>query len=257
MSENRQQIIPAELAGRLLSAHSVTVLTGSGMSAESGIPTFRDALTGLWSRFRPEELATPAAFARDPARVWLWYESRRKKIAAAQPHAGYRALARIEVLLDRVTVITQNVDGLHRRAGAARVLELHGNIMRSVCSQTGRVIDDAYIENASDVPPKSPHSNAGLARPDVVWFGEMLPAEVLDAAVAAIGSCAVCLAIGTSALVEPAASLPLLAKQSGATLIEINPADTPLSLHADYRVRQPAGEALKALAEALEVARSA
>jgi NAD-dependent deacetylase len=250
--EERLPDISPAVTGRLCGARSVVVLTGSGMSAESGIPTFRDALTGLWSRFRPEELATPQAFAQDPARVWLWYVSRRERVAAAQPHAGYAALSHIERLLGRMTIVTQNVDGLHRRAGSGRVLELHGNIMRSVCSVTGKPIDDELIRAATDVPPRSPHAEDGLARPDVVWFGEMLPAAVLDAAVQALRSCDACLAIGTSALVEPAASLPLLARESGAMLVEINPAETPLSQHADHCLRYSASVALTALAHALQ-----
>jgi NAD-dependent deacetylase len=250
--EDRPPDFPPALIERLLGAGPLVVLTGSGMSAESGIPTFRDALTGLWSRFRPEELATPQAFARNPAQVWQWYAARREKVAAAQPHAGYAALSRIERLVGQVTIVTQNVDGLHRRAGSARVLELHGNIMRSVCSVTGRPIDEELILNSTAVPPRSPHAEGGLARPDVVWFGEMLPADVLDAAVLALRSCAACLAVGTSALVEPAASLPLLARESGAMLVEVNPAPTPLSPHADFCIRHSASTALAALAGVLE-----
>ncbi len=248
-------MIPATMVENLSPTASVVVLSGSGMSAESGIPTFRDALTGLWARYRPEELATPEAFERDPARVWQWYESRRAVVGAARPHAGYDALNRIEALVGKLAVITQNVDGLHRRAGAGKVLELHGNILRSVCAHSRRPIDPEWLRRSTEVPPRSPYVDGALARPDVVWFGEALPLAVLEEAHELVAHCDACLAVGTSALVEPAASLPMVAKRNGAMLFEINPDPTPLSRWADHCVRAPASAALGALADRLEAVR--
>jgi NAD-dependent deacetylase len=241
-----------ELAAHLSAQARVVVLSGSGMSAESGIPTFRDAQTGLWAKFRPEELATPEAFALDPGKVWRWYEHRREGVLAARPHAGHLALVRLEALVSSLVIITQNVDGLHQRSGSGRVLELHGNILRSVCSETHRVIDPDWISSNDEQPPPSPHASGALARPDVVWFGETLPGAVLDEAVAALESSSVCIAVGTSAMGQPAASLPLLARQAGARLVEINPQRTPLSSYADYCLHQPAGIALAALVSTCE-----
>ncbi|NIM69749.1 MAG: NAD-dependent protein deacylase [Xanthomonadales bacterium] len=240
----------ADIAGYLDANARVVVLSGSGMSAESGIPTFRDAQTGLWARFRPEELATPEAFARDPRRVWQWYEHRRAGVRSARPHAGHRALVELERRVARLTIVTQNVDGLHQRSGSSRVLELHGNILRSICSASRRPIDAAWIEAQEQLPPPSPHVAGALARPDVVWFGEALPEAAYMQAIGALQNCTVCIAVGTSALVQPAASLPLVAREAGALLVEINPAPTPLSGSADRCLRQPASAALVALAAA-------
>jgi NAD-dependent deacetylase len=239
-----------EIAGHLGPQATVAVLSGSGMSAESGIPTFRDAQTGIWSKFRPEELATPEAFERNPGKVWRWYEHRRAGVKAAKPHAGHLALVRIEAMVKSLVVITQNVDGLHQRSGSGRVLELHGNILRSVCSESRRAIDPEWIAASREQPPPSPHAAKAVARPDVVWFGEALPGPVLDEAIAALESCTICIAAGTSALVQPAAGLPLLAKQAGALLVEINPRLTPLSSYADHCLRQRASTAFTALASA-------
>jgi NAD-dependent deacetylase len=239
------------IADRLDRAARVALISGSGMSAESGIPTFRDVQTGLWSRFRPEELATPEAFARNPAQVWQWYEHRRAGVRAAKPHAGHHALVRLEARVKSVTIITQNVDGLHQRSGSNRVLELHGNILRSVCSRSGRGIDSDWIANNPGNPPPSPYMRDAYARPDVVWFGETLPTTVLEAAIAALKACSVCLVAGTSAVVEPAASLPLLARQSGALLVEINPNPTPLSPQADICLRTAASAALGRIMQAV------
>ena len=244
-------LLAADLLARLAHARSVLILTGAGMSAESGIPTFRDAQSGLWSRYRPEELATPEAFAAHPARVWRWYEERRKAVRAAQPHAGHRALVELEALLSEVTIVTQNVDGLHQAAGSARVWELHGNILRSKCHLTQRPIGLEWIEESAHTPPHSPYARDGLARPDVVWFGEMLPAAAIEAASAAATRCDFCFSIGTTSLVQPAASLPLVAIEHGAALVEINPQATPLTPHADQSIRAPASEALVTLVSQL------
>lgn len=210
---------PAELVGALRSARRVAALTGAGVSAESGIPTFREALTGLWARYDPLELASPAGFARDPDRVWSWYRERRHAIARAVPNPGHLALARLERRVPRFTLITQNIDSLHARAGSREVIELHGNIARVKCSAEDTVVAD--FED-SERAPRCPRCGAPL-RPDVVWFGELLPAGAVQRAWAATRQCDVFLSIGTSNLVEPAASLPWLAAESGALVVVINP----------------------------------
>ncbi|MFZ5917271.1 MAG: SIR2 family NAD-dependent protein deacylase [Chloroflexota bacterium] len=208
---------------------NVAVLTGAGVSAESGIPTFRGE-AGLWRNFRPEELATPAAFFRDPALVWQWYEWRRGIIGNCQANAAHHTLARMERAMPHLTLITQNVDGLHQLAGSARVLELHGNIWRARCTREGTVTE--LLEHPlAEIPPRC--ACGAMLRPDVVWFGEGLPPDTLQAAFAAVQSCQVMLVVGTSGVVEPAASLPRLAKQRGAHVIEINLAATPISRYAD------------------------
>jgi NAD-dependent deacetylase len=239
------------LLERLAQARSVLALTGAGMSAESGIPTFRDAQTGLWARYRPQDLATPEAFAADPNRVWQWYEARRRTVREAKPHAGHRALVELEALVDEVTIVTQNVDGLHQAAGSARVWELHGNIMRSKCHLSLRPIGREWIEESAHSPPRSPFVEGGLARPDVVWFGETLPTAAVEGAIEAAARCDFCLSIGTTSLVQPAASLPLFALEHGAPLIEINPEATPLSPHAAQCFRGPASEVLVTLVSQL------
>ena len=237
------------LRARIEDAASVFVLTGAGMSAESGVPTFRDAQTGLWASFRPEDLATPEAFARDPKTVWRWYAWRRERVHAVEPHDGHRALASIEARLgDRLTLVTQNVDGLHQRAGSTRVIELHGNITRCICSRTRLPIDAAWLDaHRDEEPPRSPHHRDGLARPDVVWFGEALPEDAIDLAWSAAERSTLCLVVGTSALVQPAASLPLLARSRGAFVVEINPEPTPLSREVDQVIRGTAAHLLPRL----------
>jgi NAD-dependent deacetylase len=248
-------ILRGDLLARLDEARSVLVLTGAGMSAESGIPTFRDALTGIWARYDPQELATPEAFAADPARVWQWYEQRRAAVREARPHAGHRALVELESLVPELTVVTQNVDGLHQLAGSGRVWELHGNIMRSRCHLTQRPIAQDWLADSPHTPPRSPYVEGGLARPDVVWFGEPLPSAALDAAMEAAGRCDFCFSVGTTSLVQPAASLPLFALDHGAALVEINPAETPLSPHADQAIRSKASPALVTLVSQLRALR--
>ncbi len=228
-------------------ATAVAVLTGAGISAESGIPTFRDALTGLWARFRPEELATPEAFEANPKLVWDWYAWRREAVANAVPNAGHWALAAIErQCRDHqvdFTLVTQNVDGLHRAAGSQRVVELHGNIRRVKCFDHGHAVDRW---EASEQVPTCPRCGS-LLRPDVVWFGESLPSDALAAALAAARTCDFFLCVGTSTVVEPAASLPFLALQCGARVIELNPVPTPLTPHATVSLRGTAAQLLPAL----------
>lgn len=224
--------IPADVTDAIRSAGHVVAFTGAGISAESGIPTFREAQTGLWAKYHPEELATPQAFARAPERVWEWYEWRRGLVRAAEPNAGHEALVRIERLAPKFTLVTQNVDGLHVRAGSRNVLELHGNITRTRCSREGRAVEE-WEDGAT--PPGCPSCGAPL-RPDVVWFGEALPAAAFRDAEAAAMHCDVFLAVGTSAVVYPAAALPLVALQAGAFVVEVNPEETPLSARAEVTV---------------------
>jgi NAD-dependent deacetylase len=235
------------LVERLRHARRVVALTGAGISAASGIPTFRDAQTGLWERFRPEELATPEAFRRDPQLVWDWYEWRRGLVAQAKPNAGHRALARLECLVPEFLLVTQNVDGLHQRAGSQSVVELHGNIHRNKCFLEGIVVDER--PPAGERPPRCPGCGAHL-RPDVVWFGEMLPAQALAQADAAARGCDLLLSVGTSAAVFPAAQLPVSALQSGAMVVEVNKDRTPLSAVATFSLLGHAGELLPRLLEA-------
>lgn len=226
----------------------MAVLTGAGTSAESGVPTFRDAQTGLWAKYDPQELATPQAFQRDPKLVWEWYRWRRELVQAAQPNPGHYALAKLAGLAPRLTLITQNVDGLHQRAGSPAVIELHGNLMRARCSQEGCLVE-AWREDGP-APPPCPRCGAHL-RPDVVWFGEDLPHQALEEAWLAACTCQVFLSIGTSSVVEPAASLPGLAQGYGALVVEINPNLTPLTPQADFILPAPSGVALPTLIEAV------
>lgn len=248
--------IPSALVESLHRARRIAVLTGAGISAESGVPTFRDAQTGLWAQYDPHELATPQAFARDPKRVWEWYAWRRELVGRAQPNPGHLALAQLEARLSaaggRFTLITQNVDGLHQRAGSRAVIELHGNLRRSRCSQEGVVVE-AWPETG-DVPPRCPRCGAPL-RPDVVWFNEALPPQALSAAVEAARAAEVFFSIGTSSLVEPAASLPFEALRAGASVVEVNPQRTPLSAHAAFNLRGPAGAVLPEILKALTTPR--
>jgi NAD-dependent deacetylase len=239
--------IPESLIATLLSAQKVAVLTGSGISAESGVPTFRDAQTGLWARYDPTELATPEAFERDPRLVWEWYAWRRELVDKATPNPGHEALGELEGRLPYFVLLTQNVDGLHRRAGSRNVVEMHGNIMRSKCSVEGVCVEP--YEDDTEVPPSCRGCGAFL-RPDVVWFGEALPAGAIEKAFDAARECDVFFSIGTSGLVQPAASLAFEALRQGAVVVEVNPEDTPLSSHAGYALRGSAGETLPALVRA-------
>jgi NAD-dependent deacetylase len=238
--------IPPNLINALRSARHVAVLTGAGISAESGVPTFREAQSGLWAKYDPQELATPGAFRRNPALVWEWYEWRRQLVSQAEPNPGHLALAKLEQHLPHLTLITQNVDGLHRQAGSQNIIELHGNIRRTLCFEEGNVVES--WEDSNDVPPRCPRCG-GLLRPDVVWFGESLPQAALARAFEAAEQCHLFLSVGTSALVQPAASLPLIALEHGATVVEINPDETVLSHRMTYTLRGPAGQVLPVLVE--------
>lgn len=235
-------------AAAVRKAQHVCVLTGAGMSAESGIPTFRDALTGLWSRFRPEELATPEAFERDPKLVWQWYEWRRELVCRSQPNPGHYALAELAHRVPRLTLVTQNVDGLHQRAGSGDAIEYHGNILRDRCTREAVVAARADW-SASGLPECA--SCGALLRPDVVWFGEPIPGGPMLRAAEAASRCDVFFSIGTSALVYPAAGLAEAALRAGATVIEINPNPTDLTPQAHVALQGPSGRLLPALLEAL------
>ena len=237
-------VIPPALIQSMRTASRVAVLTGAGISAESGIPTFRDAQNGLWARYRPEELATPEAFKCDPRLVWEWYEWRRNLVTDAKPNLGHRSLVIMETLIPDFTLITQNVDGLHQLAGSKNVIELHGNIHRSKCFNEGTIFDRPELYEGK--PPLCPDCGAYL-RPDVVWFGEDLPPEALQAAWESAQNCDLFLSIGTSALVEPAASLPLLALENGATVTEINIQETQLTPYARYSIARSAAQVLPEL----------
>jgi NAD-dependent deacetylase len=237
-------IISNPLVEKVRTARSIAVLTGAGISAESGVPTFRDAQTGLWSKFKPEDLATPEAFRRNPRLVWEWYQWRRERVGSVSPNPGHAALAELERRVPQFTLITQNVDGLHQRAGSKRIIELHGNIVRTKCFAENVVVDSWPETN--DVPPRCPRCGSHL-RPDVVWFGESLPDGVFEAADQAARECDLFFSIGTSTVVYPAAALPHTALESCATVVEINPNPTPLTPKAHFALHGPSGVILPQL----------
>lgn len=239
---------PQQLISELRAARAVAVLTGAGVSAESGVPTFRDAQRGLWAQYDPHDLATPEAFARNPRLVWEWYSWRRELVAGVQPNPAHSALVTLEQHVPTFTLITQNVDGLHHRAGSQHILELHGNLARTVRASDRQPV--TTWDDTGEVPPRCP-STGSLLRPDVVWFGEMLPTDTLEAAFAAAASCDVFFSIGTSGVVQPAASLPALAARNGATVVVINPDVTPHTASSDYALQGAAGVILPALVAAV------
>lgn len=242
-----------ELADVLRSASRVAVLTGAGISAESGIPTFRGS-QGLWKRYRAEDLATLEAFQRDPFLVWEWYDWRRGIIGRAAPNAGHMTLAAWEKTFPSFSLITQNIDGLHERAGSREPVELHGNIWKTRCPREGTVRENREVPLA-EIPPLCPDCGASL-RPHVVWFGEPLDPRVLDEAFRRCTSCQVMFVVGTSAVVHPAAALPLAAGRAGAVLVEVNPEPTPLTREADFSFRAESGSLLPLLDRLLSDRRS-
>ncbi len=254
--KKKKSPIPEELITKLRDAKRVAVLTGAGISAESGVPTFREAQTGIWAEYNPEELATPYAFEKNPWRVWEWYTWRRELIAGKDPNEGHYALAEMQRRLlaqnAQFTLITQNVDGLHVKAGSEDVLELHGNIFRSICSNPDCDIVVEYVDlmPTETPPPRCEKDDCeGLLRPDVVWYGEALPLNALHKAMAAAQKCDLFFSIGTSTLVQPAASLPTMALDAGAVVVEINPEETPITKRVSHHLKEKSGEILPKLVE--------
>ncbi len=240
-----------EIGRALREARRVVVLTGAGVSAESGTPTFRDAMTGLWASFNPEELATPEAFERNPELVTRWYDERRLGCLACLPNPGHLALARVERELlargGRFRLLTQNVDRLHQRAGSEDVVELHGTLMVWRCTRTGEeTVPEATAMR--EFPPRSRHG--GLLRPCVVWFGEALPGAALAASFAALSECDLFISVGTSSVVQPAGSFVFEAKKAGATTCEVNPQDTGITRWVDLAARGKSGAILPRIADA-------
>jgi NAD-dependent deacetylase len=235
---------PSNLISLLRKAERVAVLTGAGVSQESGLRTFRDAQSGLWAQYKPHELASPEAFARDPKLVWDWYAWRREAIKGVRPNEGHYALVEMENKTSEFTLITQNVDGLHRMAGSKNILELHGNILRVRCSECG-TFAETWSDDSESVPLCG--NCKGLLRPDVVWFGESLPRSELEAAVHASRACEVFFSIGTSGVVQPAAALGYAAHNNGAVVVEINMESTPLTPKADFAFHGKSGEILPEL----------
>lgn len=244
--------IPESLLDTLNRVRHVVVFTGAGVSQESGIPTFRDDLTGLWQRYDPQELATPSAFARQPDLVWGWYEFRRRNVMLCEPNAAHRTIAAMGETFPRLSLITQNVDDLHERAGSKGALHLHGRLMQPRCHDCARPypMPPGIPEEPADgwrfEPPRCPACN-GRIRPGVVWFGESLPEDVWQVALEATQTCDVFFSIGTSSLVHPAASLPEMAVRRGACVVQINPSSTPLDRLAAHNLHGKAGEVLTQL----------
>jgi NAD-dependent deacetylase len=235
-----------EAAQRLRAAKQLVVLTGAGVSKESGVPTFRDAMDGLWAMFDPQQLATPDAFRRNPKLVWDWYEYRREMVNRVAPNPGHYALAELEQLIPEVIAITQNVDGFHQQAGSRDVIELHGNIVHHKCFDNCQgwptLINLAQLTYDKDAgPPACPHCGA-YVRPNVVWFTEVLPPAALERASALSQTCDVMLVVGTSGIVQPAAQLPYVAKRWGeAYLIDVNPVQDEITPMADLFLQGPSG----------------
>ncbi|WP_353571413.1 NAD-dependent deacylase [Candidatus Albibeggiatoa sp. nov. BB20] len=240
--------IPFELIETIKQAKHIVVFTGAGISAESGVPTFRDAQIGLWAKYDPVELATPEAFQRDPRLVWDWYAWRREMINAVKPNLGHFALIDLAKKMPQFTLITQNVDGLHQQAGSENVIELHGNIHRIKCASQQNIVENWQQLDGS--PPQCPLCGDNL-RPDIVWFGEALPVDAISSAFSAAKQCDVLFSIGTSSLVQPAASIPFTALQYGATVVEINPNPTPLTEQVTYSILGQAGQILPTLIQQL------
>jgi len=233
---------------RIKSAKYIAILTGAGISAESGVPTFRGE-AGLWKKFRPEELANFNAFMKNPQLVWEWYNFRRKLILEVKPNAGHYALAELEKMKPQFALITQNVDNLHHLAGSERVYELHGNIMRSRCVDCNKIITELRLKFETEIPCCS---CGGMLRPDVVWYGEMLPEREISLALQAAQDCDVFLTVGTSAMVQPAASLPIEAQRNGAYVVELNYEPTIISDYVDDSIIGKAGTILPLLIQQLK-----
>ncbi len=248
MTDNQRALAQAQRLGAL---ERIVVFTGAGVSKESGLDTFRDK-DGVWAKDNPQKYASPAGFRRHPREVWRWYQERRRSAASVQPNPAHRAIADLEAVVPHVIVVTQNIDGLHQEAGSTHVLELHGSLRRYKCAQNCRgeptPVPTPPLE--AEEPTRCPHCGA-YTRPDVVWFHEMLPTDVWEEAVSQVHTCDAMLIVGTSGLIEPAASLPWSAKQRGALLVEVNPERTPNTSIADIVLRGPAGTLMPKLVDAM------
>ncbi len=237
---------PAEFLSFLRKARRVAALTGAGVSQESGLRTFRDAQTGLWAQYKPEDLASPEAFARDPRLVWDWYAMRREKVRMVEPNPGHYALTEMERRIPEFALLTQNVDGLHRKAGSQNLVELHGNLQQVRCADCGQFVEH-WQDDGQSVPRCL--DCGGMLRPHVVWFGESLPREALETAARVARTCDLFFSIGTSGLVQPAASLAFAARNRGAVVVEINLEPTPLTPKCDYAFHGKSGEILPLLVQ--------
>lgn len=244
----KMSIIPTDILNKIHKASSVVVMTGAGVSAESGVPTFRGA-DGFWEKYRAEDLATPGAFAKNPALIWEWYRWRQSIIAGCLPNHAHYTIAEMENYWENFILITQNIDGLHARAGSKKILELHGNIWKSRCTKEGTIYD--YIDTNEAIPKCA---CGAVLRPHVVWFGEALDAKILEKAFEKSGNAEVFFVIGTSSIVQPAASLSLVAKDSGSMMVEINPGETPVTPLADLSLREKAGIILPEIWKELRIA---
>ncbi len=233
---------------RLKSAKSILFFTGAGISAESGIDTFRGK-GGLWNKMSAQELASFDGFMKNPNLVWEWYQYRRKIVRETEPNSGHKVIADFEKYFNEVTVVTQNVDNLHKRAGSTNILELHGNIERNFCMNCKTFYGVEKFLESEEVPKCE--SCGGMIRPDVVWFGEMLPQEIFTEAEKKASESDVCFIVGTSAVVYPAAYIPISAKEAGAILIEINIEPTNITNQVDYSITGKAGEVLPKIFERL------
>jgi NAD-dependent deacetylase len=233
-----------EFLDKLRCADKIVFFTGAGISAESGISTFRGA-DGLWSKLKPEELANFDAFLRNPDMVWEWYQYRRKIINESQPNAGHKAIADMQSAFESVIVSTQNIDNLHRRAGSKTVYELHGNIERNYCLNCGKKFDSKDFSYTGKAPLCD---CGGRIRPDIVWFGEFLPEDEFAASEKAAADCDIMFVVGTSAVVYPAAQIPLVARSAGAYVVEVNMEETDLSRRANYSILGKSGEILPIIA---------
>ncbi|MBA7609447.1 NAD-dependent protein deacylase Sir2 [subsurface metagenome] len=229
-------------------AEKLLVFTGAGISKESGVPTFREA-DGLWEKFKAEDFATLDAFKRNPREVWKWYRERRALALKVKPNPAHYAVARLEEAHEDFLVATQNIDNLHQRAGAKKVLELHGNIMHSYCMKCGHLVDESAGELPGEVPSCPCEDCDGLMRPKVVWFGEQLDPHDLERSFQFASECDCCIVIGTSGLVYPAAQIPFLARRNDATIIDVNPEPSAITPIADYFLAGPAGQIMPQLVE--------
>lgn len=246
-SEDDRLTIPKRVLDKIRDARSVSVLTGAGVSAESGIPTFRGA-GGIWEKYDFRKLATPEGFAEDPRLVWEWYQLRQVEMLKAIPNPAHEVISRMEAHFPEFSVLTQNIDGMHARAGNRNVVELHGNIWRMRCVRDGMMVSlDSPVK---EIPPLC--QCGSLMRPDVVWFGEQLSSAVVEEASRVARESEVMFVIGTSAVVYPAAALPVITKNSGGLVIEVNVEPTDVSSYADTSLFGPAGELLPALWKRLE-----